>query len=384
VFALGGAAGWYYQQTQLREAALLERLAYLEDTAAAMNVPAPEPEGYATEQALASVASEARQLDSRTLELDNRTRQLEALLKDLQDRPAPEAVSAAPAIDTEALTRDWESRLSDALARVEAINRRQEQQLETLSGEVGVLAQQPQVNIDRDAWQLAEVEYLLRLANQRMIMAGDTETAGALLSSADKILQELDDIAMLDVRRALAEDLAAIQAVPRLDIEGMYLKLAALIGQADALVIFELPDTLESVEPVAPETWQERLMAGWQHALETLSSYIVIRRRDTSAEALMDPQWERMVRQNLRMLLEESQVALLSGNQLLFEESLQRTLYWVEEFFISDEAAARALHADLTALMEKAIAVKLPDISGSMLAFDRAMARKLALSEANN
>ena len=44
-----------------------------------------------------------------------------------------------------------------------------------------------------------------------------------------------------------------------------------------------------------------------------LSDYIVIRRRDVPMQALMDPQWEGLVRQNLRMLLEQAQVALLSG-----------------------------------------------------------------------
>ena len=41
---------------------------------------------------------------------------------------------------------------------------------------------------DRDAWLLAEAQYLLRLANQRLIMAGDAVAAEALLGSADNIL----------------------------------------------------------------------------------------------------------------------------------------------------------------------------------------------------
>ena len=48
-----------------------------------------------------------------------------------------------------------------------------------------VAAEQARFNAsDRDGFLLAEAEYLLRLANQRLIMASDTESAAALLASA--------------------------------------------------------------------------------------------------------------------------------------------------------------------------------------------------------
>ena len=49
------------------------------------------------------------------------------------------------------------------------------------------------------------------------------------------------------------------------------------------------------------------------------------------------------MRQNLRMLLEQAQVALLSGNQTLYADSLGRAQHWVDQFMESDEAAARAI-----------------------------------------
>ena len=84
----------------------------------------------------------------------------------------------------------------------------------------------------------------------------------------------------------------------------------------------------------------------------------------------MDPQWEGLVRQNLRMLLEQSQVALLSGNQVLYRESLGRAQHWVGHFLESDEAAARAIARELAALEGLTVAVALPDISRSLRALD--------------
>ena len=230
---------------------------------------------------------------------------------------------------------------------------------------------------DREAWLLAEVEYLLRLANQRLVMAGDTGAAQALLTSADKILLELDEADLHGVRAAVAADLAAVRAVPALDIEGIYLSLAALVEQAGQLEIFQLPEQPEQASPPPAADWQARLQQGYEQALAKLSSYIIIRRRDVPMQVLMDPQWEGLVRQNLRMLLEQAQVALLSGNGQLYRESLQRAQHWVAEFFESDGAAARAMHAEIEQLQAVEVDVQLPDLSRSLQALDETMRERL-------
>ena len=91
----------------------------------------------------------------------------------------------------------------------------------------------------------------------------------------------------------------------------------------------------------------------------------------------MDPQWEGLVRQNLRMLLEQAQVALLSGNQTLYEESLGRAQHWVAQFFDSDEAAARAMAREITLLSDQTVQGLMPEISRSLQALDEAVQKQL-------
>jgi uroporphyrin-3 C-methyltransferase len=208
-------------------------------------------------------------------------------------------------------------------------------------------------------------------------MADDVVAAKALLSSADSILKELNEVTLYDVRAAVAADLAAVRAVPRRDVQGMYLALAALIEQADKLVIFQMPEKVARAAVEPAEGWQGRLQQGYEAALLKLSDYIIIRRRDVPIDALMDPQWEGLVRQNLRMLLEQAQVALLSGNELLFRESLERARHWLSEFFVSDEAAASALAEEISVLQEARIAVDMPDISRSLAAVDAALKQRM-------
>lgn len=323
VLALAGGAAWSVLELQRREATLVSRVQQLES------------------------ASGQEQAGLKELG-DHWQRQLQAGLGELKGELAEDA-----------------SRRALALESVEAQLAEQRQELASFSAS------------DRESWLLAEVEYLLRLANQRLIMAGDTVAALALLSSADKVLRELDDVGLHDVRGAVAADLAAVRAVPAVDVEGIYLRLAALVEQAGKLVIFQLPERESQPRPDAEPDWQARLRQGYESALTKLSDYIIIRRRDVPMQSLMDPQWEGLVRQNLRMLLEQAQVALLSGNQSLYGESLQRAQHWVGEFFESDEAAARAMAREITQLTDAIVAVTMPDISRSLRALDDAIERRL-------
>lgn len=273
----------------------------------------------------------------------------------------------------------WQTQLEQGLATLREadqghvqVTRSLEEQLSGVRSELARFSAN-----DRESWLLAEAEYLLRLANQRLIMAGDTDSAQALLGSADGVLRELDDVGLHPVRAAVASDIAALRAVPRVDLEGIYLRLAALAEQAAGLVIFEFPDQPSQPREATAEDWQTRLEQGYEEALVKLSDYIIIRRRDVPMQALMDPQWEGLVRQNLRMLLEQAQVALLSSNQSLYEASLERASHWVGEFFESDEAAARAMDREIRQLAGLQVAVSLPDISGSLAALDAAIESRL-------
>ena len=120
-----------------------------------------------------------------------------------------------------------------------------------------------------------------------------------------------------------------------------------------------------------------RLERGYEEAARKLSDYIVIRRRDVPMQALMDPQWEGLVRQNMRMLLEQAQVALLSGNQTLYQESLQRAQHWVAQFADTDEAASSAMSREIDQLEAQTIEVNMPDMGRSLRALDEAMKTRL-------
>lgn len=300
--------------------------------------------------------------------------------KNLQQRIGElELVTREEGNELQALERKLQAELNDGVQNARAELEQQSSTLIELQSQLERQGEQLDAYNanDHESWLRAEAQYLLRLASQRVIMARDTESALALLNSADSILRELDDANLHDVRAAVAAEQAALRAVPDVDVEGIYLRLSALIEQAGELRIFQLQEQAAQPEAEESDDWQMRLERGYEEAARKLSDYIVIRRRDVPMQALMDPQWEGLVRQNLRMLLEQAQVALLSGNQTLYVESLQRAQHWVDQFLDTDEAAARAMAREITQLESQVIQVDMPDMDRSLRALDEAVKRRL-------
>jgi len=229
-------------------------------------------------------------------------------------------------------------------------------------------------NTDRTDWLLAEAEYLTRLAYQRLLMARDVQSAEALLASADAILRDLDDIQLLPAREAISRDLAALRAVPKLDLDGTWLRLQALAERIDGLLLFDLEIKVEPVPEVAKDAdFGERMAHSFRSALAKLSGYFKLGRREQPFEVLVDPQWEQLVRQNLRMQIAQSQAALLAGNPRLYEASLLSTRRWLAEFFDFSETDVKALDAELGALLAVQVTPEYPDISASVLAMRAAI-----------
>ena len=83
------------------------------------------------------------------------------------------------------------------------------------------------------------------------------------------------------------------------------------------------------------------------------------------------------MRQNLRMLLEQAQIALLSGNQVVYRESLKSAQQGVLQFQAADQVGAKAISTEITRLQGLTISVAPPDISRSLQALDDAIEKRL-------
>ena len=190
------------------------------------------------------------------------------------------------------------------------------------------------------------------------------------MNNADALLSEVDDPRFEAARTALARDLSDLRSAPRIDSVGLYARFAALVAQVDAVNV--------GLAPLAPansssQDWLGRAEAGWQAALSKLSRYLVVRRRDAELSRLMTPDGETLVRQNLRLLLEQAQMAALAHHQALYDASLARSAVFIAEFEVFDSTRTQALQAEIDALAAINIAPTLPNLLDSRAAIADAL-----------
>ena len=295
------------------------------------------------------------------------------------------AVASAKADSSERI-----SGLSQQLGQVQerteqlrSLNTQTEQSIETLHGRLTQAVQQmnAQQQVSDKDWLLAEAEYLLRLANQRVLMENSASGALALLRSADKVLQEADDVSLYPIRQSLAADISALEGVPRLDVEGIYLRLSAMSQQTTQLRMShpsdqrQLPNLLDDVTPDSlKESWGAGAKAALNKAMDKLDQLVVIQHRDAPIAPLLAPDQIYYLQQNLHLMFEQAQTAVLQRRQGAYEESLSKASTWIGDYFDTTEANAISLLRAIEELKTFQVAPELPSIATSLNALKEHMA----------
>ncbi|WP_235937752.1 uroporphyrinogen-III C-methyltransferase [Marinobacter caseinilyticus] len=227
-------------------------------------------------------------------------------------------------------------------------------------------------NRTRTDWLLAEAEYLLRVANQRMLIEKDFRGALAALKSADQVLAETDDIGVYPVREQVAKDILALRGIADVDRTGLYLQLEAAIGSIhqltdSALIEKEALTIAGASDDAASDSTDNVFLRAWRQTKETLGQVVVVRRLDTPVKALMSPEQSAYARLNMQLMLEEAELAVLRGNQTLYDRALAKATNALTTWYDTSDERIRALQASLDELQGKSIDPALPDISQSLV-----------------
>ena len=224
-------------------------------------------------------------------------------------------------------------------------------------------------------WRVAEAEYLLRIANHRLLMERDASGARHLLQLADDILREAEDFAFHDVRALLAEEITALAGFTDADVQGVFLRLEAIKGSLRQLPL-RLPEYIaatsgESNEqtdaastPPAPPAEPTSM---WAALAQRLTGLVRFRQHQGGARRpLLPPKQADYLHMNLRLALERAQLAALRHDAEVFRVSLTEASEWLATFVDARGPAAINLAAELNDLLQTNLAGELPDISRSL------------------
>ncbi len=221
----------------------------------------------------------------------------------------------------------------------------------------------------RTDWLLAEAEYLLRVANQRLVIEKDFRGALAALKEGDKVLAETDDIGTYPVRQALAREILALKSLTGVDRTGLYLQLEASIASiqqlTDSALAGETPPSLAQ-KSSDPNPTDSPLRRAWHRIRDTLARVIVVRRLDEPVKPLMSPEQSAYARLNMQLMLEEAEMAVLRGHQTLYERALSKALTALGDWYDQGDSRIAAIESTLKELRDKNIDPQLPDISQSL------------------
>jgi len=283
-------------------------------------------------------------------------------------------------------------RIQPMRTSLDAVNRALEQEKQQLEARIAQLGEDQQsvgrrLNVlaalmgrSERGWTLAEVEYLLRIANQRLQLQRDLNTARQALEAADGRLRELADPHYLNVREQIARDLDAIGAVPVVDIDGLSVKLGAALQSIDGLPVagtqyepvahteaasLEAETTAKSIDELTALVWA------------SLSELFRLREHDKPVGPMLPPDREYFLRENLRLQLSAARLALLRNDDAQYSSALQTAVQWLGSYFDNAGTGVQQLTAELEQLAQVNISPALPDVSASL----RLLRQQIQLSE---
>lgn len=288
-------------------------------------------------------------VDSATAAANEDTRELAQQFAGLEERFAALRGEQSSAIDG-ALTQQQQRLETTERSLMESLNK--------------VANQAPP---SQEEWKLAELEYLLRIANHRVLMEQDADGARRLLETADAIVAELDDFGLHDVRVQLADEILSLKRLGKNDVQGLFLRLEAVKRGLDGLPL-RVPEYLNNPpDGATPEQAGEQRGALAAFA-DSMGTFLQFRKLETKIKPLLAPDEISYLELNLRLMLEQAQLGALRGQPDVFEQSLDNAMDWLTRYLDADSTAVTEMVDELAALREISVVRELPDISGSLRA----------------
>ena len=268
--------------------------------------------------------------------------------------------------DIEALQTQLESAQSET-SDVKARGAELSDRMATVEGQVAELT-----GAQRIDWMLKEVEHFVMVAERRLSLLGDVDGATALMFEADQLVLRMAEPAARPLRAAIKADLYALEQAgsASIDSEGLFAQLSLLKKQMATLepaaVQYEPVSTVPVQSPPPGLFGFEYL---WFEIKSFFKSLVRVQRvADGEVKPLLMPDQRAYFEQNMLLLFEQAQLALLRSDQQVYTASLIDIGERVELYLRTNTSAAQAFLKSVSSLADKNIAPSIPSIEKSVRA----------------
>jgi len=217
----------------------------------------------------------------------------------------------------------------------------------------------------RNTWLLAEAEYYMQIANAQLQLAGNPHLATLALGMADERIVQLSDPALTKVRQAIADELTALEVMDKPDIQGITLTLSSLARVVDSLPLQQIAET-EADEDAEINPDLSGVDRAWASVKGAVSGLVKVTGPDQTTIPLLTPDAVYFLRTNLTLQLQAARLALLRGEQAIFQQSLDDAAAWLELYFDPESAQVGSALETIDEIRGGMLAVTTPDISQSL------------------
>jgi uncharacterized protein HemX len=262
--------------------------------------------------------------------------------------------------ESKLLARNADEATRESAARIAQVegqlagSKEQQQALESLYQELAR---------DRDQFALSDIEQIVLTASQQIQLAGNIKAAIIGLETADQRLLRLDKPQFSRLRQAIGNDLARLRATPFVDQAGISFRLSTQVENIEKW-------PLSSAHTKAPAKDAKARPRLSQDLLSEFKNLVQIRRLDQGEPALLTPEQEYFLRQNLKLRLLTARLSLLSRDAAGYRSDLQAAEKLLARYFNTQDSAVAAAQAELRKLSELNAAPALPELKESLAAIE--------------
>jgi uncharacterized protein HemX len=275
----------------------------------------------------------------------------------------------------QSLTNQQQSQISFFQSKLDEMQQNLQQQLTVVSADVnGKVEQQAlaaqtelqklQQQLDRQSgnikgWQLLEIDYFLRLAEQKLFLEQNISGVQQVLELAEQRLKQANDPSLTPVREAIDQDKRMLGELNAPDLNQLHLTLSSLRQQSLVLPLrqSERPMDNGTEEEISEDSadWQANLALYWRNFWRGL---VQVRASLPEDGVSLTAEQQISVRNTLTQQLLLAELAAMQHNQAVYAAAIQQSADSLQRYFAATEPAVQQMADELVVL--SALQVSLP------------------------
>ena len=212
-------------------------------------------------------------------------------------------------------------------------------------------------------WLLAEIKYLLNLANIQYTLSDNIDLTIIAFDLALNKLQKSNFLDLIDIQISVEKELDALKEFNNFSPENALLFLEKITKKAELLPFKKLAEDLGD-DSINNFSWSEKIM---QSINKSIKNIIIVRNTSRIKNDDSYKPANRIISAQLSSLLMEVKSAVINNNHKKYQEMLQDTKDWIERFYDIDVLIVKEILDELAGKIDYEPINKKPNISTTLL-----------------